>query len=309
MMKLTKTILVLAAVAVFTFALWAPLRDTAMRVQDAYFPCQSPITYSIGSFDKRFGISREEFLAAIAKAEQIWETAIGKELFSLAPSGGEVAVNLIFDSRQEATIKLRQSGIVIKDDKATYELFRKKYEALKARYDKNIALLTSRVAAFKTRQDAYNQEVAYWNQRRGAPADAYTRLNREKAALDIEADAIHQSQSDNNNVDDINALVDALQRIAVSLNLKVEEFNRIGRQNGGEFEEGTYQSGPEGEQIDIYQFDDTGKLIRVLAHEFGHALGLDHLENTKAIMYRLNSGVNEKLTQDDIVALQVHCKI
>src|SRR3990167_9732757 len=98
MVKFIKTVLVLAALGVFAFALWGPLRNAAVQVQNTYFPCQNPITYSIGSFDERFKISRDEFLAAIAKAEQIWEAAADKELFSLTPSGGRVTVNLVFDS-------------------------------------------------------------------------------------------------------------------------------------------------------------------------------------------------------------------
>jgi predicted Zn-dependent protease len=91
--------------------------------------------------------------------------------------------------------------------------------------------------------------------------------------------------------------------------MEVKKFNTIGEELGGEFEEGTYREDASGRQIDIYQFDTKGKLARVLAHEFGHALGLAHLENPKAVMYRLNNGVNEKLVADDILALKKHCGI
>ena len=42
-------------------------------LQRQYFPCTSPITYSIGNFDTRFDISREDFLSLLKEAEQIWE--------------------------------------------------------------------------------------------------------------------------------------------------------------------------------------------------------------------------------------------
>jgi predicted Zn-dependent protease len=50
----------------------------------------------------------------------------------------------------------------------------------------------------------------------------------------------------------------------------------------------------------------------VLAHEFGHALGLDHVEDPQAIMYYLMDKQNIKdlkLTTDDINALKKGCNI
>jgi len=45
----------------------------------------------------------------------------------------------------------------------------------------------------------------------------------------------------------------------------------------------------------------------VLAHEMGHALGLEHVADAQAIMYKINQGKRLSLTEDDIAALNAQC--
>jgi hypothetical protein len=123
-------------------------------------------------------------------------------------------------------------------------------------------------------------------------------------------DAINQKQNELNKlVSDINATVTMLNRISEELNLHVDRYNKIGDEQGGEFEEGVYRSDIEGTNIDIYQYDNKAVLIRLLAHELGHALGLDHVDSPDAIMYRLNQAKNLELTPNDISALKLQCKL
>jgi len=307
-----KTVIValfLVAIVALAFYYRDTISDIVVRLESIYLPCRQPIEYRIGALDNRFGITETEFLEAISSAEKIWEDHLNNDLFRYS-SSGKMTVNLIYDYRQEITDKLEKMGIRVENDRASYEKLKTKYEDLISDYEQQRQWLGLRVKSFNDRRKKYEADVAYWNRRGGAPKDEYDHLSSEQQALNIEANAINAQQEKLNIlVDNINAIAETLNRLVALLNIKVAQFNEIGRESSGEFEEGVYQFGPDGQKIDIYQFNDRNQLVRVLAHELGHALGIDHLEDPEAIMYRLNTSNNLYLTEDDILALKKKCNI
>lgn len=60
--------------------------------------------------------------------------------------------------------------------------------------------------------------------------------------------------------------------------------------------------------IFIYGFDSKVALVRVLEHEFGHALGLDHVDHAGAVMNPVNRGDNLELTLADLAELEQTCE-
>ncbi len=281
------------------------VRELLNRVQ----PCRWPITYSIVGLDPQFGLTQSQLLSDIKKAEAVWEAPIGRQLFEYFPTG-DLKISLVYDNRQKATDALRPLGIVINDDRATYDAVLAKYKSLSASYNTEKANITTLVERYNTDKSAYDQAVSYWNKRGGAPKTEYNALEQQRSDLNDQAAAINRANNSLNQLaDTVNSTAIVLNRLISELNLQVKTYNTVGASNGKEFTEGEYVSNTSGTAINIFQFDDEDKLVRVLAHEFGHALGLVHIDNPKAVMYYLNEGVNGTLTTDDLAALKKVCGI
>ncbi len=268
-------------------------------------PCNLPKTWSIGTIDRRFTISKDMVQAYAAQAAKTWNDAYAPNpLLSYLAQGGDISINFVYDERQRTTIQNEKLKRSIEEDKDQLDDLKQTLDSLKSEYTTLGQTIDARTKAYTEHLATHNSEAGYWNTQGGAPNAEYQRLQREAAALETERAAI------NRDIARYNTLGLAIQnygkshnQVVSTINQKIETLNETALR---EFEEGTYD--PSTNTITIYEYSDDTSLKRVLTHELGHAIGLQHVDDKQAIMYAVNEGTNLTLTEADKKELLRICR-
>jgi hypothetical protein len=267
--------------------------------------CQAAIKYRIGAIDPRFGISREDFRRDVEEAGKLWAGAAGRTLFSYDEKG-PLEINLVYDSRQEATQKLIavRDGVVEKLEEV--DAIKSKLAPLQAKFRILDESYSVQEAAYRQAVHDYNKTVTQFNQMGGAPEGAYQQLGSQNLALRKQGEALEARKQELNRLTaDMNELVrthNALLERARTQASSVSGSDAV-------VEEGHYVRLGDDQRIEIYQYHSEAGLKVVLSHELGHALGIRHNANASSIMAALIRTERLALTADDMNGLSAACRL
>lgn len=235
-----------------------------------YYPCDHPLSYKIGSIDPKFNLSRDQVLSDAEFASDIFNTASRKKLFTYSDTAA-LTVNFVYDDRAELDTKINNLQNQVTDQGKSLKQQIQDYESESKSFQEKIV-------TFKAKVESYNKEG-------GAPPDEYDKLVQEQKSLRDEANSL-------------NAWADKLNLSTKEYNLNVSDLNNDTAKFNDEItqrpEEGQYNS--QKNTITLYFASNHNELIHTLTHEFGHALGMDHVNDEKAIMYPYST---ESITPTD----------
>lgn len=277
---------------------------TGYWYQTTAYQCPVPLSYRVGVLHESFGLTTEEAQDEIAAAVSVWEEAAGRDLF-VYDDAAAFTVNFVFDERQEQSNGERSERQALDEKQkentalfATIDSVQQEFETLSQNY-------RTQVAVYETRLSEYNTQVRQYNDRGGAPEEVFAALEEERTALNRESTRL------NGVANELNILGTRLNQLGERGNALVRDYNRavsIYNERYGhahEFTQGDYR----GDRINIYEFSNRNELKTVLVHEFGHALGIDHIDDASAVMYYLLEDTESapRLAESDMTAFAAVC--
>jgi len=266
--------------------------------------CSTPLAYTVGEIDPKFGESREALVQALQEASAVWNKAAGKEVLAYRPEDpNAVPVHLVYDERQQ-TIKL---GEQLDSEKAMLDAKRAEIARLDAIYTTAQGTYATARANYEASVSSYQAEVSRVNKAGGATPKQYddlkakeTKLKQDQETLNAMADSLNEAGKD------LQTKVTALNESVKAVNSVVSFFNSS---TDKDFDAGRYVRTASTTKITIYSFSSRKELVFELAHEFGHALGMDHNDNPDSIMYAYAKAELLKVSPEDLASLQTACAL
>ena len=270
------------------------VRHYTERIQQ-HILCEVPIGWRIGKLDPAFNLTRMEAEAVGRRAAALWNDAVGKSLFVYNDANG-FPINFSYDERQHKILRetLLESNIASYDLEIVNRLDMLQFQ------EEN---LRQQLRKFAQEKEKLATDIASLQRQLagGVPAQKLEHQRRQlmRWQNDLQTEAEWQNeqqkqwqwqqQNINSTIRDRNDLLPTSQPPPVNFEMGLMQIDKMQR------------------TMTIFAFHSHKDLVLTMAHEFGHALGIDHTEAADSLMYTSFSTSQQDITVTDLNAFNQQC--
>jgi hypothetical protein len=270
------------------------VRHYTERIQQRIL-CEVPIGWRIGKLDPAFNLTRMEAEAVGRRAAALWNDAVGQSLFVYNDANG-FPINFSYDERQYEILRetLLESNIASYDLEIVNSLDMLQFQ------EEN---LRQQLRKFAQEKEKLATDIASLQRQLagGVPAQKLEHKRRQlmrwQNDLQTEAEWLNeqqrqlqwQQQNINATIRDRNDLLPTSQPPPVNFEMGLMQIDKLQR------------------TMTIFAFHSHKDLVLTMAHEFGHALGLDHTKAADSLMYASFTTSQQDITVADLNAFSQQC--
>ncbi|MBC67689.1 matrixin family metalloprotease [Acinetobacter sp.] len=258
-------------------------------------PFDTRLRYRIVDVDPRFKLTTEQVKQLSMQATQIWKDGTGQDYFVYAPNA-QLAIHFIYDERQIESEQRREHLSQLETGQRQWLDKKQRLDQTEQEILNNKQFLDLKQQQLNQQIQQYNQEQLTAQQRPESIVDRDYFQRRQQALQDNIQQVQQEITQYNQKISTLNQQVDELNQLNQQLDQSVHQYKQ--RFQPHLFHKGLFN----GREILIYEFESEDDLRLTLAHELGHALGLQHANDPTALMYPLmkdQNAENFSLTQAD----------
>ncbi|RKG30265.1 matrixin family metalloprotease [Acinetobacter tianfuensis] len=244
-----------------------------------FHPFDTRLRYQIAPADPRFGLTQAEMIELTRQAADIWQQGTGKQLFIYDPKA-QLQIKLVYDERQDNFNAFKKTQESLLQTKNNNQRVNDNLTASGDYLNRMYNNLLQRQSMLEAERQHLQQQRSSWSQIETAEGENRQRIEQQYQQLQEKSSRLNSEIQYFNKINDqfnlqINAHNQNIERYNLNVTLAKHRFPPR------EFHKGIFM----GKEIQIYQFESKDDLRLTIAHELGHALGLSHHSDAKALMY------------------------